>query len=447
MRDVNYKKHYKLYKSGKIWVTAAVFGVAMSGTVVTGYADGYSITEQGANVASTDAKETQSAVTEQDSSVASTDAKETQSAVTEQDSSVASTDAKGTQSAVTEQDSSAASTDAKGTQSAITEQDLSVASTYEKVAKIVKDKENADIKSSDSNNVLGTASNFGIYAKDVILGADTNSNLAVETLNNASSQDFGTRGDNSYNLTQIDISYIQNINGGAIKDNAFRNPNGNVVVLGSNISTEFTSDGKVKINGTQNGITNLKAEDVIKDSDGSVFIDFTQSFENFNAIVNNLDNKENSKDVIKNYSDMNNRTIDVSNAKSDQNGRVYVDIPFEYLQAAQPIKISGLSSNKNGNTIVMNVTGIPTEEENQWINTQVQLNYDNGINNLPNGESHLVPNHLLWNFGTTSTTLNFSSGRFMGSILAPNATVKAGVNIDGNIVAKNVQITGGEFHR
>ncbi|PJE89904.1 hypothetical protein CU093_10270, partial [Limosilactobacillus fermentum] len=35
----------------------------------------------------------------------------------------------------------------------------------------------------------------------------------------------------------------------------------------------------------------------------------------------------------------------------------------------------------------------------------------------------------------------------MGSILAPNATINAGVNIDGNIVANVVNITGGESHR
>ena len=98
-----------------------------------------------------------------------------------------------------------------------------------------------------------------------------------------------------------------------------------------------------------------------------------------------------------------------------------------------------------GPTIVINVTGIP--DGNQNISTQVQFNYIDGTNALPNSEGHTEPNHVLWNLGTGGQTFNFSSGRFMGSILAPNATINAGVNIDGNIVANVVNITGGESHR
>ena len=124
---------------------------------------------------------------------------------------------------------------------------------------------------------------------------------------------------------------------------------------------------------------------------------------------------------------------------------IYVNVPFEYLSDPQPITIKGISNSLTGPTIVINVTGIP--DGNQNISTQVQFNYIDGTNALPNSEGHTEPNHVLWNLGTGGQTFNFSSGRFMGSILAPNATINAGVNIDGNIVANVVNITGGESHR
>ena len=395
----NKKEHYKLYKSGKIWITAAV---------VSGM---FAIT----NVSSVQA-----------------DIQEAQPKEKQVVNSLTNT---------TNQELKKEDNNLKGRNEQKTVADNTV---YNEVAKHVQDKENVDLNSVANHNVLGLASNFGIYAKDANLSADTNSNLAVKTLHNASSQDFGTRGKNPDNLTQEDITYIQNISNGAIKDNAFRNPNGNTVVVGQTVKVEKNNDS-VRINGTQNAITNLKSKDVIQDTDTSKFIDFDESFTHLQSTAQELAQYSNSVGVVTNYSDMNNRNIDISNAKADDRNRIFVDVPFEYLQAPQPLKISGLSSLVTGSTIILNVKELP--KNNQNIQTQVKLSYTNGAQDVANSESHSVPNHLLWNFGLSDDTLNFTSGRFMGSILAPNAIVKAGVNIDGNIVAKSVQITGGEFHR
>ncbi|CCF23669.1 collagen-binding domain-containing protein [Leuconostoc citreum] len=375
------KEHYKLYKSGKIWLTAAI----LSGMV-----------------AITDVQTAQADV----------------------------------QTTQTNQAS-----DSSGTQvdySPVTDNTV-----YNDVAKRVQDKENVNLTDEASRNVVGLASNFGIYAKEANLSADTNSNLAVQTLNNASSQDFGTTGNNPDNLTKQDISYIQNIKDGAIKDNAFRNPNGNTVVVGQTVNVQRNNDS-VRINGTQNAITNLKSQDVLQDTKTSKFIDFDKSFSDLQNTATELGKQVDSAGVVSNYSDMNNRTIDVNNAKADDQNRIFVTIPVDYLTAAQPIKISGLSSSVKGSTVIFNVTNI-----NQWYNgisTQVNLSYTNGAQNIPNSNSHSVPNHILWNFGLTESPIGFYGGRFMGSVLAPNATVQAGVNIDGNIIAKSVNVTG-EFHR
>ena len=143
---------------------------------------------------------------------------------------------------------------------------------------------------------------------------------------------------------------------------------------------------------------------------------------------------------------MNDRFIDVSNAVPKDNV-IYVNIPFEYLNAPQPIKIYGLSSKVNGPTVVINVIGMPAGSEVS-IHTQVKLYYDDEKNNHVNpGESHAHPNHILWNFGDSAAHIVIQSGHFMGSILAPNATITANVNVDGNIIANIVNIKGGESYK
>ncbi|NMV60497.1 LPXTG cell wall anchor domain-containing protein [Lactobacillus reuteri] len=189
---------------------------------------------------------------------------------------------------------------------------------------------------------------------------------------------------------------------------------------------------------------NLKPEDVYQDINGRTYIDFNDVFQQLVKASTSYASTPQSKGVIPNYDDMNNRYVDVSKVATGTQ-IIYVNVPFKYLSASQPITIKGISHLENGPTIVINVTDIPNGDQN--ISTQVQLYYDDGTNSLPNSEEHSEPNHVLWNLGTGEQVFNFSSGRFMGSVLAPNATINAGVNIDGNIVANIVNITGGESHR
>ncbi|WP_322192181.1 mucin-binding protein [Limosilactobacillus fermentum] len=294
-----------------------------------------------------------------------------------------------------------------------------------------------DINDLNTNSVLKLASLFHIFANQASLSADTNGNLAVKILNG--SNDFGTCGD-SYNLISGDIYYIQQL-AKNLQSNAFRNKTFNHVVLGKDVNVSIENN-KVLINGIT--MDNLKPEDVYQDINGRTYIDFSDVFQQLVKASTSYASTPQSKGVIPNYDDMNNRYVDVSKVATGTQ-IIYVNVPFEYLSDPQPITIKGISNSLTGPTIVINVTGIP--DGNQNISTQVKFNYIDGTNALPNSEGHTEPNHVLWNLGTGGQTFNFSSGRFMGSILAPNATINAGVNIDGNIVANVVNITGGESHR
>ena len=296
-----------------------------------------------------------------------------------------------------------------------------------------------DVPSLNSNNLLKVASMFHIFANEASLSADTNGNLAVETLH--TSNNFGTRGQgSSYNLTTGDVYYIQNITS-PLSSNAFRNTQFNRVVLGSGLTLSST-EGKVIINGTS--FDSLLPDNVLSEASNNQYINFGNVFESLIQTSKFLSDQQTSSEVIANYSDMNNRYIDLSNGSSTS-GITYVNIPYEYLTQPQPITIRGLSSNKSGKTVVINVLGQPFGALN--IQTQINLIYDDLSSHLPNSEQHNEPNHVLWNFGVGVQTLNFTSGRFMGSILAPNSTINAGVNIDGNLVANIVNIVGGETHR
>lgn len=259
---------------------------------------------------------------------------------------------------------------------------------------ILKDKYGIDVNHLDAKSVLLLASLFHIFANEANLGADVNGNIAVGILN--SNVDFGTRGD-SIHLTKGDIYYIQQLNTG-LQSGSFRNELFNHVIFGKDVNVEIIN-GQVYVNG--NHMVNLKPEEVFKDGAGTNYIDFPALFQRLLKAAGFYASQEESAGVIKDFSDMNDRFIDVSNAVPKDNV-IYVNIPFEYLNAPQPIKIYGLSSKVNGPTVVINVIGMPAGSEVS-IHTQVKLYYDDEKNNHVNpGESHAHPNHVLWNFGDSA---------------------------------------------
>lgn len=301
---------------------------------------------------------------------------------------------------------------------------------------LLKDKYGIDINNLDNRSVLLLASLFHIFANEANVGNDVNGNIAAGIL--GGNHDFGTRGE-SINLTQGDIYYIQQLKD-ALNTGSFRNEAFNHVVFGSDVKVEIR-DGRVYVNDQL--LANLTPEDVFKDGAGTVYIDFAKVFERLIEASDFYASQETANGVIIDFSDMNNKFIDVSKAEAVDNV-IYINVPADQLSGPQEIKIFGLSSHKDAPTIVINVTGADGTVD---VNTKIHLYYDGSSTPVPNGESHQVPNNILWNFGNNAAVVNIASGRFMGSILAPKGTVNVYVNVDGNIVANVVNIIGGESHR
>jgi hypothetical protein len=299
---------------------------------------------------------------------------------------------------------------------------------------------NVDVQYINDHNALGIAALFSVFAKTAKLAADVNGNIAVQNLID-SNRDFGTR-ENNYNLTKGDLSYIQNIsNNQILNDRAFRSVN-SVAILGEFIKIVKNSANQIEINGGR--VSTLNEANTFQDAAGNKYIDFDKYFatlydkaEAYSAITQ-------SEKVITNFSDNNQQVVDVS--KADQTQKfIYVDIDYSKLAGPQPITIKGLSNDLDGPTVIFNVKHLPNSDIS--VQTQINYTYANSISVNSNGEDHTQPNHVLWNFGTTDANININSGRLLGSVLAPKATINVGVNIDGNIVGANVNITGGETHR
>ena len=284
---------------------------------------------------------------------------------------------------------------------------------------------------TDINTVkqlLGPATIFHIFSDQTEISADTNGNIVTKILLNG--PEFGTRGE-SQNHTTRDVYYIGSID--QIGANAFRTGN-NYVVLGDDSNVKFNGD-QVFING--NRLDHLKKADVhvVK---GYLNIDNElNSLRNTSGILASLPN---DSKVIVDFGDMNNRIIDVSHATDNL---IIINIDASSLEQPQPITIKGLSSNRDGAAVILNVCG--AKETINW-QTQTKLVYDDGTQVGP-GESHNKPNHVLWNFGNATQFININSGYLMGSVLAPNSEITANVNADGNLIGKKVNIKGGESHR
>ncbi|NRN78432.1 collagen-binding domain-containing protein [Lactobacillus helveticus] len=280
---------------------------------------------------------------------------------------------------------------------------------------------------------------FHIFSKETNISADTNGNVATKTYH--SGNEFGTR-KKSHNLTATkDVNYIEKIED--IGANAFRAQD-QTVVVGKDSDNVQKQGNQVFVNGKR--LDHLHAKDLRKEDEihlGHKYIDIDREFKKLELNSNSFARNKQSEGMQVNFNDMNNRYIDVSNAKKDEFNNIYVDLDAQYLMAPQPITIKGISEEKEAPTIIVNIRNSNAE---LTAGTQTRLIYhDNGT--LSPSESHPRRNKVLWNFGKELKKLDVSSGYMMGSILAPNAVVTLNVNVDGNIVAEVVNVKGGESHR
>lgn len=303
-----------------------------------------------------------------------------------------------------------------------------------------------------SKNNLGYASKFHIFAKEATLNAHTNGNLAVGSL--FGNVNFGTNITDE-KLLDKDIFYVQEVKN--MSESSFVSSNDhrtNKVVFGEVNDVELGKDNASPLV-NETPINHLLNNEIFQDKDSNEYLDFDQEFAK-------LENKSaglvstNSKTITNaDFPDQNQRVIDLSDFEADANNQIVINLDPEVLNASTPLTISGLSADKGGTSIIINVD---TKGQNPYaMNSQIKLRFNNGEENpieRPNQETeYFDDNHLLWNFYDSSAGNKQFDGiiemnnTFQGSVLAPDATINIHHNLDGNIVAEKVNVVGGETHR
>ncbi|WP_374286997.1 collagen-binding domain-containing protein [Lactococcus sp.] len=279
---------------------------------------------------------------------------------------------------------------------------------------------------------LGIASQFHIFAKgNTTLYSHTNGNIA--TANLIGNTNFGTniKSDETEHVA-VEYSYIQNItsiNGSSeISDQAGRSTK---FVLGNAVKTELVDNGNaVTANGTK--LDHIKAASIYQDSATSTYIDFASEFSKLNTASTTIASQVASQIVeSSDFSDMNNRVIDFSNAAATD--QIFISIDADVLSASTPLKIL----NPNGAMLIFNVVGASDS-----LNINSKIEYGTRVNHET---ETFTDAKIMWNFGNSLKTLNVNAP-FQGTVLAPEAAVTANQNLDGSIIATDVTIKA-ESHR
>ncbi|BDZ30303.1 collagen-binding domain-containing protein [Lactiplantibacillus brownii] len=292
-------------------------------------------------------------------------------------------------------------------------------------------------------NILGIASQFHIFAYEAELRAHTAGNLAVARLNGL--VDFGTT--NKLELLDRDITYIQQII--KIANSSFVSAGStrcNKVIFGEGITIDVSDRNQPIVADTT--IAHLVADEVYQDQPGETYIDFDAEFAKLTETSLNLSRQvSNASYATADFKDENQRTIDVTDMTPNEAGQIIINLDADVLAKDRPLIIKGVSPDANGNTIIFNV-----ETNGQTIypnNSEIKVTYPDGTVRANKDADAYGDNHLLWNLHANQQPFTGTfdvNARFQGSVLAPRATLIANQNMDGNLIATHVTVSG-ETHR
>ena len=310
----------------------------------------------------------------------------------------------------------------------------------------VQDGGNVEDDLSPEYNILGIPSYFHIFANEATLNTHTNGNVAVGLLHG--NVNFGTNVIEA--LLDKDISYIQAFdklaNSSFVVQGETRD---NKIVFGDGVEIDISNPNRPKINGVD--MDHLTANEVFQDKNGNVYIDFAAEFAKLKQTNTEVADWPSVKDYTSaDFPDQNNRVIDVTDMTPDENGRIVLNLSSEVLQSGTPLTIKGLDPDENGHTVIINVD--TNGQDDYHMKSQIKIVYSDGSERAPHETEYFGDNHLLWNFiGRTASDKQYSGNlifdnTFQGSVLAPSADVTVTQNLDGNIIADKVTVSG-ETHR
>ena len=279
----------------------------------------------------------------------------------------------------------------------------------------------------NTQSPLGVAGSFHIVAFDTArLNAHTNGNILANTL--IAGSNFGT---NSY---PDELSYAvryQQVNSTSASSSS------HTLVVGSNNTIATVDNNNVlSVNGTKID----KPQNLIVDNDSTAtpFIDLTDvkdEITNKSAALARVANTA----VTANFSDQNNRSLTLTNP--DYAG--YYNMTAAELNAlsGNPLKMMGFKSGHDG-SIIVNVDCSGVSKVNM---PQKACVYIDGNEQSTNEVTTFENGKVIWNF-VNATGVKINTQQMTGMVIAPGATVNVNQNLNGTVVAENVNINA-ESHR
>ena len=279
----------------------------------------------------------------------------------------------------------------------------------------------------NTNSPLGVAGSFHIVAFDTArLTTHTNGNILAKNLYAGSN--FGT------STYPDELSYVINYEQVQVDSASSEN---HVLVIGSGNTLSLTNNNNnLAINGTQ--IT--KPGNIIVDEDSSQkpFISLADVRNEINKKSTSFAKVSNTA-ITANFSDQNNRSLTLT----DPDYAGYYNMTAAELNtlSGNPLKMMGFESGHDG-SIIVNVDCSGVSEVNM---PQKACVYIDG-NEQNTGETvNFANGKVIWNF-VNATNKVINAYQMTGMIIANGATVNLKSNVNGTVVADNVNVLA-ESHR
>jgi len=278
----------------------------------------------------------------------------------------------------------------------------------------------------NDNSPIGTAGSFHIVAFDTAnLGTHTNGNVLAKNL--VAGSNFGT---NNY---PEELTYAQNY---IQVHNTSASSEKHVLVVGSNnVISSSNNSSQYRVNGKE--ITKPKALIVDVDTENTPFIDLNRVKNEIEQISANLRQYSTDQNIILSENGDNNV---FSLTEPNTVGFINVKYNADKIFQKNIIQFSGFESGHDG-TIVINVDCSGTTAINMPQAYVVVDGQQQGTNEV----TEFSAGKVLWNFINAEGVI-INTHLMTGMIIAPGATVNIKQNLNGTVVANNVNVQA-ESHR
>jgi LPXTG-motif cell wall-anchored protein len=297
---------------------------------------------------------------------------------------------------------------------------------------------------------LGAATHFHIFAKDDLrINAHTNGNVATNFMSLANSNS-GTNGYYTIYL-QSEVSYVKDF--GAIHGQIINDARSHFIV-GPDVEVDTYDNGNgFTIRGSDMSgyiqMNNATVKNLFQETkDGPAYIDMDAEFAYLGDLSKQLAlAKPTDTEEIINTNDMNNRWIALDMSK---------DCTVIELDAAQLVMNTDLKLRNydpiGSNSVIINVDLKNYSGDVFNLNSKISLVTTDGKSIASAERTTWEYGKILWNFYDSSKedylfdgTIK-TDGVFLGTILAPDAEVTLGQNLNGSVICRVFQ-NNAETHR